>query len=96
MNAFSIRSNEEICLPPDFRSNLTSHNNYEQNTNIARSQEQSEAGHSSLGKYKLVNQQYIDYLNRSNNSQSLKNQNQEPNKMGSLDMTCATYKINKE
>ena len=93
MNAFSIRSNEEICLPPDFRSNLTSHHNYDNNTNLAKSHENSKSQKSSFGKYNTANQQYIDYLNKSNNSNSLKN---EKDQLASIDLTQATYKVTKE
>jgi hypothetical protein len=64
MNAYSIKSNEDIYLPLDFKSNTTSMNGGTSNQNGG-------------DKKKIKNdvQFYEDYLNKTNNSNSLEGNN---------------------
>ena len=62
MNAYSIKSNDEIYLPLDFKSNVTSLNGtIAQNQDNNKNKEQRSSDHQQQ-------QFYIDYLNKTNNS----------------------------
>lgn len=64
MNAYSIKSNDEIYLPLDFKSNVTSLNGtIAQNQDNNKNKEQRSSD-------QQQQQFYIDYLNKTNNSNS--------------------------